>query len=252
MGWLLWRGPSQLDPDVEIGMIATRPGTNRQTGDMHTIWYMRLDQAPHDAVKNGVDAAICGTCPRRPAAYKANGVARCYVVPHQAPRAVLKATDLDRAMLSEWHAHVKTQRARFRPVLLRLGGYGDPTSVPLEVTIDVLRGVQSHTGYTAQWREHPEYMAYLMASVTSVEEAFEAQELGWRTFRASPGTAAIPRAELNERWCPSVTHARMACDLCRQCSGGRGVSFTVPEHGYGKKSKAEAYRALMATTTGEP
>ena len=67
---------------------------------------------------------------------------------------------------------------------IRLGSYGDPAMVPIDVWMDLLSMASNHTGYTHQWRD-PDKQAYksiLMASVDTLQDITDATELGWRQF----------------------------------------------------------------------
>tara|TARA_R110002051_G_scaffold213923_2_gene278807 strand:- start:1458 stop:1790 length:333 start_codon:yes stop_codon:yes gene_type:complete len=67
---------------------------------------------------------------------------------------------------------------------IRLGTYGDPAVIPMDVWMDLLSLASNHTGYTHQWR-NPDKQAYksiLMASVDTQKDIVDATELGWRQF----------------------------------------------------------------------
>jgi len=67
---------------------------------------------------------------------------------------------------------------------VRLGSYGDPAVIPIDVWIDLLSLASNHTGYTHQWREpdKQDYKSILMASVDTQKDIVDATELGWRQF----------------------------------------------------------------------
>ena len=67
---------------------------------------------------------------------------------------------------------------------IRLGSYGDPAMVPMDVWIDLLSMASNHTGYTHQWRnpDKQNYKSILMASVDTHKDIVDATELGWRQF----------------------------------------------------------------------
>jgi len=67
---------------------------------------------------------------------------------------------------------------------VRLGSYGDPAVVPIDIWLDLLSLASNHTGYTHQWRD-PDKQAYksiLMASVDTQQDIEDATKLGWRQF----------------------------------------------------------------------
>jgi len=112
---------------------------------------------------------------------------------------------------------------------LRLGSYGDPCAVPLEVWRQALQG-RKHTGYTHQWETsaHAEaYRAILMASCDDASDAARAQAAGWRTFTV--GAAPVRSVEC-------LADARgMTCASCGICDGTRGnarrASVWIAPHG---------------------
>jgi hypothetical protein len=71
---------------------------------------------------------------------------------------------------------------------VRLGTYGDPAAVPVDVWRALLRDASGHTGYTHQWQNPAlpnlsELRSLCMASVDTAQEAALATQLGWRYFR---------------------------------------------------------------------
>ena len=67
---------------------------------------------------------------------------------------------------------------------IRLGSYGDPAVVPIDVWLDLLSLASNHTGYTHQWRDPDKqnYKSILMASVDTQQDITDATKLGWRQF----------------------------------------------------------------------
>lgn len=211
----VYDGPSLIDGARIVGVLTglRRPSNNTKTGDMVQSWILRYDVAPHDAVKDGSDASVCGSCPlRRHTAAK--GAAKCYVRPHEAP-------------LSVWRAHrdapvvdLATARALLEGRKLRRGSYGDPGAVPAGVWA-ALEGTGA-TGYTHRWRDVGAGLSgQVMASVHGATEATEAWAAGWRTFRVlEPGEAPLQ----GEVTCPASREAgaRTTCERCGLCDGKRG------------------------------
>jgi hypothetical protein len=217
---LIWEGISALDNVTPIRLILTDRSRNRKTGDMLQTWIMRSDVAPHDAVREGEDAPICGSCPFRSGA-------GCYVAVHQGP-------------LSTWKAHKDATIATVREIkaahagkALRIGAYGDPAAVPLTVWRALIRLIQPHTwtGYTHAWQSAPKgFRSLLMASVESPEQAAQAHAMGWRTFRVAPDAAPIGR----EIACVNTTRG-VSCVDCGLCDGARPndrrKSIVIEAHG---------------------
>jgi len=125
-----------------------------------------------------------------------------------------------------------------RGMSIRLGAYGDPAALPLDVLADITHGVP-HTGYTHSWRGHAELSPWLMASVDSTIELNDARAQGWRTFRVRTPDAVL---ETNEIACPASVEAgkRTSCDHCGLCDGARPDdlrrSIAIMAHGSGASS----------------
>jgi hypothetical protein len=225
----LWRGRSALD-GKPIVLLASGFGTgskNRKTGAMIQTWIMRQDVAPHEAARNGEDASVCGDCPLR---MDSDGHRGCYVLVHQGPLSVWKSWKRGNVP--------RLRQARWRKVIggrqVRMGSYGDPAAVPLDVW-NLLRSVTSGwTGYTHQWRElGPAWFEFLMAS-TSVEDDAEAVDAGWRTFKVVPvGGRIWPSTEVQ---CPATTRGTQCAD-CGLCMGQskQAKCVTIEAHGNGKR-----------------
>ena len=56
-------GPSRLQPEVEIATIAVFNSSNSKTGNVVQVYYLPIAEHPIDAIKSGLDAAVCGNCP---------------------------------------------------------------------------------------------------------------------------------------------------------------------------------------------
>jgi hypothetical protein len=229
-GVILWQGPSQLDgkPIVAIATGLASKSTNVKTGAMVQTYILRSDMEPIEALKAGEDASICGSCPLRG---DGTGKGRaCYVNLGHGPLAVYRA--FKRGVYPTW-AQADYPIAEGRAV--RLGTYGDPAAVPIEVWNYALTDASGHTGYTHQWRAHPELKSLCMASVDTVRDMQEARAQGWRTFRVD-GTHVIG-AQKGEVLCPASKEAgrKLTCEQCLACCGadGRKGSIYIPAHGSG-------------------
>ena len=166
---------------------------------MLQTWILREDIAPNLAVHSGADASICGNCPHRGRlefvtrdgkTEQKNVERSCYVTVHQGPLSVWKAYKkgnyldlteqgdaLERRGQSAARSYIGDGRA------VRIGSYGDPAAVPVSVWWDLIWSAKTWTGYTHQWRTHPEFKSLVMASCDSFEESETARLDGWRTFR---------------------------------------------------------------------
>lgn len=230
-GYVLYAGPSRLDPGVPIICVATMSSGNEKTGDMAQTWIMLADTTPTDAVRTGADQAICGSCAHRPSRAAETLEAPCYVEAAKAPTSV-------------WHAYHRgiypRADVRFTQALasrmVRLGSYGDPAALPTHTIMGVAMHARGWTGYTQQWRIRPSLRGFLMASVSTPEDAYEAQALGWRTFRTMRPDEAPSSAEFI---CPASPEGgdRMKCVQCLACNGAptgnRRASPVIVEHGSG-------------------
>jgi hypothetical protein len=215
-GVVLWRGASVLGGSP-IAMVATFGTSNRKTGGAVQTWIIRTDVSPADAVKSGADFAVCGDCPQR---HFLGG--HCYVLPFQSPGAVYRAL-----MRGSYDADHGRALSRFRALLasgakLRLGAYGDPAAVPLDVYDRIMpHAVGGWLGYTHQWRATSAQFLreYCMASVDNAAEESQARAMGWRTFRAMG-----PGETIGERTIECLSESRgTTCQDCGICDGARAV-----------------------------
>lgn len=234
-GVVLWRGVSLLDGVTPIVAIATglRGSANAKTGAMVQTWILREDMAPHDAVRSGGDAAVCGDCKHRPSTGGA-----CYVKVFQAPLSVFRAFHRGTYATADDIAAIGAGRA------VRVGSYGDPAAVPVAVWQALISSATMHTGYTHQWRVAPALASICMASADTPAERDEARTAGWRTFTVR--LASDPLAA-REAVCPASHEAgvKTNCATCGACNGtatGRKGSIAIIAHG----SSAKRFIAIRA------
>ena len=231
-GLVLYKGPSALDPDVDIVAIVTglvEPTRNPKIGDMLQVWILREDMAPNVASKTGQDVAICGDCPHR----RSQG-GSCYVDP-------------SKAALSIWKAYRNGNYPEVNPkdaallmagMWVRFGAYGDPSAVPLKVWNPVALTTKKHTGYTRQWRNlDATKWGFLMASTMTEAETNEASALGWRTFRVRVKGAEVRKNEVECLNAKDDSIMPITCAACGLCAGIKdskrtAKSITVEVHGY--------------------
>ena len=223
-GAIFYRGPSMIDGSPIVGVVTglRKASTNAKTGGMLQSYIIRSDVPPQVAVKDGRDAAVCGTCPLR--FNPETGERICYVLTFQGPLAVYKTLadypDFDPAM------------ANGRSV--RLGTYGDPAAIPIWIWFHVLQHASHWTGYTHQWRDRrfARLQALTMASCETVADRARAKADGWRTFRL----ATTP--EKGEILCPASAEAghRTTCDRCSLCRGSHPTmrDIYIGPHGNGR------------------
>lgn len=213
-GVAIYRGPSMLD-GAPIVAVALFGSSNTKTGNMVQTYILREDVSPVAAIREGLDASICGDCVHRGVigadGRPGKGTRTCYVNIGQGPTIVHKslAADLYPAVPS---------RGLFAGRFVRLGTYGDPAAVPFEVWADVLHGTVGHNGYTHQWRAcDARFRALCMASADTPKEREEARAAGWRVFRTRPDTSKLA----GEFVCPASAEAgyKLQCAACKACGG---------------------------------
>lgn len=241
-GYLLWKGKSQLDLKTPLICVMTVHSDNIKTDDMIQTWILRQDIPPMDAVKQNKDEPICGLCIHRK-------LGSCYVEVWQAPRAVWaswKAGNYPKAPTGKQLKKLLADR------FIRLGAYGDPAAVPFEVWDTYVPLTQGSTGYTHQWRTHPHFAHYCMASVESSEERNEAKNLGFRTYRV---TEVEERIRHQESLCPASEAAgkKITCLECGYCNGNRtGLTGDVTAPVHGSKAKKRKYLDGVHSFDGIP
>ena len=206
--------PVHRDADI-VGAI-TETSTNIKTGDMQQLYIMSVSVAPHVAVKLGLDTTVCGDCPLRSKA--SGGSGDCYVATVHGPRVVwTKTKDMT----------VEKLRQSTKPI--RLGAYGDPAFLPIELIADIVRN-RRWTGYTHQWhRRTKKWSRYLMASIddkmakrqriTSKQLKDKAVAKGYRTFRIIRDASELDSDEI---MCPNYTKG-VQCVDCGLCNGSKGA-----------------------------
>ena len=245
-GYEIWRGPSRLrgHEGAPVVLIATgfdKGSTNRKTGTEIQTWIIRQDCPPTEAVRQGIDDAICGNCPLRPVNAQAKQretgrhEAMCYVNTMFAPNNVYRTWKAGKYPTVDPVIAGQIAKTRHHPI--RIGSYGDPAAIPPEIWDQLLALQEEHTGYTHQWRNHPEYARTLMASVGSEAEREQAKAMGFRTFRVLSGNETKAPGEI---WCPAsdVGGHKSQCDRCQLCSGSRGPTearkdIAIYDHGPG-------------------
>jgi hypothetical protein len=239
-GIVLYRGPSVIDgsPIVCIATGLQTGGNNTKTGHMVQVYILVDDLNPLKAVHSGQDKAVCGDCRHRgrveidpETGAKKNVERSCYVTLMHGPRVVWDG--YQRGVYPQVPlAKARRLLARRR---VRLGAYGDPGAVPMEVWEQALDQVSELTGYTHLWRQYPTLSAFCMASCDTEEEREEAKSLGFRTFRVRPKGEPVLKGEGQ---CPASAEMGKAvqCAQCLLCGGHRTkarADITIQVHGTG-------------------
>jgi hypothetical protein len=183
---------------------------------------------PQDALKLGLDFSICGTCKARKDPITNKRI--CYVNPITIGQVYKQYRD-------NKYEVVKLSSLPRLPLGVRIGSYGDPGAVPLNVWQALLTKVPYHTGYTQLWRspQYQDYKSILMASCFSPDDYLEAKKKGWRTYRVkSPDQHKLK----DELLCPASKDIinPKTCQMCKLCKGGnKGIDIVIDVHGVNSK-----------------
>jgi hypothetical protein len=229
-GYVIYRGPSLIN-GKPIVVIAITKSSNVKTGNMVQTYILpdngQLPVANAHALE---DDAVCGDCKHR----RGTG-GSCYVNLGQGVTVVTKSYLKGNYPESLMQA---TEASRNR--MVRLGTYGDPAAVPYEVWEELLAYSSGHTGYTHQWHKSstdPRILTLCMASADNEDEQFQAQSMGYRTFRVRLANQPLLFREFA---CPASEEAgrRKLCTECKACDGGIDTAKASPAiivHGTLKK-----------------
>lgn len=246
-GIIFYRGPSMIDgaPIIAVATGLASASSNGKTGGgLIQTFILRDNMTAIEAVQTGADRSICGDCPHRGQIVDGKNVGRsCYVNFAQAPHNISKTAARGRYREISGDAAI----GLFAGKAVRLGAYGDPAAVPVDVWAAVLKHVDFVTGYTHQWRScDPALATWCMASADSAADRFLAKAMGWRTFRVRTGDEALDgKAEIA---CPASDEAgnRTTCDKCKACGGLSArakVDIAIIAHGTAGKVNAFNKRA---------
>lgn len=251
-GMIVYEGPSTIDgqPIVVILTGLASSSANGKTGDLVQSFVIRADVAPHDALKTGDDASVCGLCPHRPLIVKMLakvGITSspCYV-------------NVGKSVLSVYRAYRRGSYPRASSVAqvaaalqgrrLRLGTYGDPAAAPIELWQALTSLSAGHVGYTHQWQsvgfDVNAWAPLVMASADTVDEAAQAAALGMRYFRVSIGVDRQPL----EVSCPASAEAgrKAQCSDCMLCGGTskNARSIVIADHAAGHKARVISIQSI--------
>ena len=243
-GVVIYDGPSHWDgnPIIVVMTGIKHRSNNPKTGDMLQTWILMRDIHPHEAVVTGLDESICGHCTHR---RDEAGHRSCYVSMN-APGQIWKTYQRGgyKYMDPEEAGCAVPGRS------IRIGAYGDPAMVPLDIWKKLIVNAPLTTGYTHQWRMMaPKYAEFCMASVDTEEEAAEAKALGYRTFRCISDGDPLLNKEL---MCPASAEAGKltTCERCGLCSGSMSShsneipTIAITVHGVGSKYFSEPDKSI--------
>ena len=251
-GAVLWRGASRLDGSPIVAIITglRTASSNPKTGDMLQTWVLRSDIHPTEALRLGLDSAICGSCYHRGEIADDGTIIRprtCYVNP-LGFNSVFDG--FRRGIYPALSPHVVAKMIGERA--LRIGSYGDPGAVPVRVWRTLARGASGHTGYTHQWRRFPSLKSVCMASCDDESDRIEAVRRGWRTFTVVPVDSNHASSDVQ---CPaSEESGRLTtCANCKLCSGAMAdranPARSVSIHAHGKAKKRVEIQTLTIGAT---
>lgn len=212
-GAVLYEGPSMLD-GAPIVAIATFTSRNRKTGPMAQTWIMRSDISPTEAIMDGRDSSVCGGCPQR---HFLKGA--CYV-------------EVARAPLGVWRAYKRGVYSQPLPISVferfkvRIGSYGDPSSVPASVWNELIQHARGWTAYSHHPKVQPELIKLAMISADTPAQARSYQAKGYKTFRVKTEDQPLMKGEIE---CLADTQG-ITCMECGICNAS-GPSVAINVHG---------------------
>lgn len=221
-GFVIYEGSSMFDgqPIVVIVTGSRTPSSNPKTGLMLQTWIVRSDIHPMEALKSGDDFSICYNCDYRPDKDGKNRA--CYVFMP--------------AVNNIWQEYKLGNYGTVPNYSLglsaRIGSYGDPTAVPIEVWENLIKEVPFVTGYSYQWK-NPKFQGFKRFCQASCHNEVEYQQaiaLGWKAYVVRPIGAPVPMGAVQ---CPAKPY-ETTCASCKMCNGNT-VSISAEAHGAGKK-----------------
>ena len=208
-----------------------RSSSNSKTGDMVQLAILPIDSKPTKALKTR-QLPNCGDCAL---------ISTCYV----------NTVSLNAVYDQTVNQTVAAVPKRFRAPI-RLGSWGDPGLLPIDLLQQLSRTAGAHTGYTHLWQEiEQEYSQLLMASIdhlTAKKQGLTVDQLkrlawdkGYRTYTIlQPGE----KQSAQERSCLYVSN-NTQCRYCKLCNGaGSQRSIAAPLHG--PNNKQVSYRKQAA------
>lgn len=240
-GVIIYQGPSQINgkPITVVVTSLARGSKNGKTGEMAQV-YILPKLKPVIAIYNGEDESVCGDCIHR----YVNGAGSCYVNPAHGPLGVWRGVHL----LGSYKKATPLQASQLvAGRIVRLGAYGDPAAVPIEVWDTLLSLAAGWTGYTHQWRRKyaKGLNRYCMASCETLEQRQYAKRLGWRTFRIREDSSDV--LDAGEFECPASKEQgkRLTCEECQACNGGETGKASPAIIAHGTNWKVIRLRKLL-------
>ena len=120
------------------------------------------------------------------------------------------------------YQHLNGDYSKFVGRGTRLGSFGDPSIVPQDIILNMVKYSLFHTGYTHQWRKpFAQFLKGLcMASADGMRDYIESTANGWQPFHVRK--ASEPKPD-NAVMCPSSKEANRvsSCEACKLCDGSK-------------------------------
>ena len=233
-GYVIYDGPSMIDGEPIIAIVcALDRSRNAKTGAMVQTYILRKDVHPIDAVKSGADVSICGSCKHRGDGM--GGARSCYVTLIHGPSHVYRS--YQRGAYEAMNPTAAGVLLAGRTI--RLGTYGDPAAVPIQIWQALTAMAKGWTGYSHRWNEvSRDWSLLVMASADTEAERFAARAMGYRVFRVGAGRY------VDEVRCPASAEAGKLtnCADCRACMGLAGkarADIVIAPHGTGARYARE-------------
>jgi len=238
-GIILYEGPSRITGKkvVAIATGFSHDSKNPKTGkNMIQVWIIPASMSPLSAYARGKDRTTCGNCPMSSPKNGGNGT--CYVHCFQAPHNIWKTYKT-----GKYERCTTANIMYFDNAVIRLGSYGDPAAIPIQVFDALAKRAKSMVGYTHQWNNSfcdKGIKNYCMASVDTPKGKILAEKKGWRTFRIMiPGD----EVEKNEFLCPASEEAghKTTCEKCLSCCGISKNMKSIGIFAHGRKWKVDRF-----------
>lgn len=210
-----------------VHVLQTRPSTNSKLG------IGMIMSTYHFSILQIVNTSLVydkGSCMDCPLSYNQNGgkSGGCYThksYQYMGLQSMLKrlnklylANKIGRLDKDAFNLYLIQSRAA-KPILLRLGSFGEGVLLPLNIVGKLVKCATTYTGYTHQWGrpEYKGYSKYFMASTHGYFETLVANSLGFRAFESAK-TQDVTKMAM----CPAAKEFsgnKKTCIECGACNG---------------------------------
>lgn len=210
----------------DMYVTATYNSKNEKTGDCVQVSFIPVDMFMDNKIDYEKSETVCpSTC----IFYQLKS---CYVNLAYSVGAIVKAVRNNRYTQG-------LDYTKMRGRIIRIGAYGDCSSLPYEYVEKITKIASGFMNYTHGYKNCDQrFKNIAMASCETIDDALDAQSKGWRTFRV-----IMPNEPLleNETLCPNSKNANITCNMCLKCNGANGKSkqnIVVVRHGLSHKLKS--------------